>query len=137
MTPEPQQKSMTRFVLSPQTLFFNRTEVEEDFTSSSKTESRRNEVMISNPPLAKNPGYVVHFFASMILESPAAPNSFTFESTFLNASRVAFFSSPLERTLAVNANAKSFSPFLASSESGECATLACPGTRRGLSYKFC
>ena len=138
MTPEPQQKSMTRFVLSLQIPFFNLGE--EDFSgSSSRIESKRNEVMMSSPPLAKNPGYVVHSFASTTLEElpPPPKNSFTFESTFLNDSREAFFSSPLERTLAVNANAKSFSLFLASSEFGECAMVACPGTRRGCSYKSC
>ena len=138
MTPEPQQKSMTRFVLSLQMPFFNLGE--EDFSgSSSRIESKRNEVMMSSPPLAKNPGYVVHSFASTTLEElpPPPKNSFTFESTFLNDSREAFFSSPLERTLAVNANAKSFSLFLASSESTECFMVACPGTRRGCSYKSC
>ena len=65
------------------------------------------------------------------------PNSFTFESTFLNASREAVFSSPLERTLAVIANAKSFSSLLASSESGECVMGVFPETRRGGSYTFC
>ena len=138
MTPEPQQKSITRFVLSLQIPFFNLGE--EDFSgSSSRIESKRNEVMMSSPPLAKNPGYVVHSFASTTLEElpPPPKNSFTFESTFLNDSREAFFSSPLERTLAVNANAKSFSLFLASSEFGECAMVACPGTRRGCSYKSC
>ena len=141
MTPEPQQKSMTRFVLSLQIPFFNLAEEDgEDFSgSSSRIESKRNEVMMSSPPLAKNPGYVVHSFASTTLEEPPPPpeNSFTFESTFLNDSREAFFSSPLERTLAVNANAKSFSLFLASSESSECFMVACPGTRRGCSYKSC
>jgi len=140
MTPEPQQKSMTRFVLSLQIPFFNLGEEDrEDFSgSSSRIESKRNEVMMSSPPLAKNPGYVVHSFASTTLEPPPPPKkSFTFESTFLNDSREAFFSSPLERTLAVNANAKSFSLFLASSESSECFMVACPGTRRGCSYKSC
>jgi len=140
MTPEPQQKSMTRFVLSLQMPFFNLGEEDgEDFSgSSSRIESKRNKVMMSSPPLAKNPGYVVHSFASTTLEPPPPPKkSFTFESTFLNDSREAFFSSPLERTLAVNANAKSFSLFLASSEFGECAMVVCPGTRRGCSYKSC
>ena len=56
MMPEPQQKSMTRFggfLVSPYTSSLRR--AEEDL-SSSKIESRRKEVMISKPPLAKKPG---------------------------------------------------------------------------------
>ena len=55
MMPEPQQKSMTRFggfLVSPYTSSLS---AEEDL-SSSKIESRRKEVMISKPPLAKKPG---------------------------------------------------------------------------------